>query len=123
MKESLVQWLERARPIAGALAWAVRGTDGACASRSWADGFSEASLENALRCVADLFQVVQHNRIAPGRVRWVYGDALLHCERRADGTCLGVFTIRGDDAAGDEGGLEQLFVEFQLVGRTDPVGA
>jgi hypothetical protein len=123
MKETFVQWLQQAGPFAGALACAVRGPDGAGASRSWAAGFSEASLENALRCVADLFQVIQHSRIAPGRVRWVYGDALLHCERRADGTCFGIFTARQGEAAFDKAGLERMFVEFRAVGLAGPVVA
>ena len=123
MKETFVQWLQQAGPFAGALACAVRGADGAGASRSWAAGFSEASMENALRCVADLFQVIQHNRIAPGRVRWVYGHALLHCERRADGTCFGIFTTRKGDEAFDEDGLERMFIEFRAVGLAGPVVA
>ena len=123
MKEAFVQWLAQAEPFAGALACAVRGADGAGASRSWAGGFSEATLENAMRCVADLFQVIQHNRIAPGRVRWVYGKALLHCERRADGACFGVFTARNSDETFDEEGLERMFGEFRLVGLAGPVAA
>ena len=67
--------------------------------------------------------MVQHNRIAPGRVRWVYGDALLHCERRADGTCFGIFTTRSAADVLDEKGLEQMFVEFRSVGLAAPVAA
>ena len=115
MKAAFVQWLQQVAPPAGAHACAVRCADGLSASRSWSAGFSEASLENALRCVADLFQVMQHNNIAPGRVRWVYGDAALHCERRADGTCIGVFATRNDDAL-DTVALERLFMEFSSVG-------
>ena len=123
MKEQFIQWLEQARPFAGALACAARGTDGAGASRSWAAGFNEALLENVLRCVADLFPVIQHHRIVLGRVRWVYGNALLHCERRADGTCFGIFTTRSADDVLDEKGLEQMFVEFRSVGLAAPVAA
>jgi hypothetical protein len=123
MKETFALWLDQARPFAGALACAVRGADGAVASRSWAGGFSDASLENALRCAADLFEVIQHNRIAPGRVRWVYGQALLHCERRADGTCFGVFTTRNRDDPFEESGLERMFAEFRTLGLARPVAA
>ena len=116
MREAFVQWIEQASPFNGLLACAVRGMDGAVAARSWAPEYQESSLENVLRCVADLFQVIQHNRIAPGRVRWIYGNALLHCERRSDGACFGVFTTRGGEGELDPESLEQLFVEFRSVG-------
>ena len=123
MRETLSQWLEQIESVAGVLACGARSADGSAASRSCAAGFSEASLENVLRCVADLFQVLQHNRIASGRVRWVYGSALLHCERRADGTCFGVFTTRNEDPQLDADGLERFFVEFRSIGIAGPVGA
>jgi hypothetical protein len=122
MREPFDQWLEQIEPVGGVLACGVRAM-GSTASRSWAAGFSEASLDNVLRCVADLFQVIQHNRIAPGRVRWVFGSALLHCERRADGTCFGVFTSRRADEPFDKKGLERLFVEFRSLGVPGAVQA
>src|SRR6185295_13604266 len=112
----LAQWLQQAEPFGGALACAVRTPEGGTAARSWAADYNAGSLENVLRCVADLFQVIQHNRIAPGRVRWVYGRAILHCERRADGTCLGIFTRRSEEVPGlDATELERMFVEFRAV--------
>jgi hypothetical protein len=123
MRGAFSHWLQQLTPVAGMLACGTRGADGAVASRSWADAFSEGSLDNVLRCVADLFQVIQHNRIAPGRVRWVYGKALLHCERRADGTCLAVFTSRDANPELDAEGLERLFAEFRALGIAGSVEA
>lgn len=122
MNEALEQWLDRCAPGTGALACAARGVDGALIGRAWAEGFTAASLENALRCVADLFQVMQHNRIAPGRVRWVYEKVLLHCERRADGTCFAMFTERGEGAL-DHAALDRLFAEFRDGGKTEAAAA
>ena len=110
MRNELAQWLEEHAPVEGALAAAVRGVDQSAASIGWADGFGAEALEHALRCVADLFPVLQHNRIPPGRVRWVYATVILHCERRTDGACLGVFTPRKLEAA-ESAALEQFFAE------------
>jgi len=111
MRNELVQWLEEHARVEGALAAAVRGADQSTAGIAWADGFGAEALEHASRCVADLFPVLQHNRITPGRVRWVYESVVLHCERRADGACLGVFTLRKLDAV-ETAALEQFFTEF-----------
>lgn len=120
MNEPLAQWLRHAVPFQGALACAVRSTDGEGAACSWSSEFTEPSLENAMRCAADLFQVIQYHRITSGRVRWVFGQALLHCERRADGTCFGVFTARSEDAF-DAGELERLFASFRAEGQPGPI--
>lgn len=122
MNKAFEEWLDQSAPCDGALACAVRCTNGALVGRSWADGFTAASLENALRCVADLFQVIDHHRIAPGRVRWVFGNALFHCERRRDGTCFGVFTVREQEVL-DAEWLERLFVEYRAVGQPEIVAA
>ena len=114
MKELFNQWFEQSAPFQGILACGVRHPDQTAVSKTWADGFTELAVENALRCVADLFQVLPLNRISPGRVRWVYHGAVLSCERRTDGTCLGVFTS-GDVMAVDQAGLERLFTEFQAL--------
>ena len=59
-------------------------------------------------------QVLPMNKISPGRLRWVYERALLHCERRTDGACLGVFTLR-DEQSFDRDGLARMFTEFQML--------
>ena len=116
MNELVNQWFEQSAPFEGILACGVRHTDQSAVSKTWSDGFTEMAVENALRCVLDLFQVMQFNRIAPGRLRWVYQSASLHCERRQDGTCLGVFTTK-DSASIDLAGLDRFFKEFQAVAR------
>jgi hypothetical protein len=116
MIELINQWFEQSSPFQGILACGVRYSEQAASSKTWSDGYSEMAVENALRGVADFFQVLQMNRIAPARLRWIYGNALLHCERRPDGTCLGVFTAK-DTASIDLDALERYFAEFQAIAR------
>lgn len=117
MKEQINQWFEQSAPFEGILACGLRFPDQSSISKSWADGFHDSAIENALRCVSDGFQVAQFNRIVPARLRWVYAGAFLYCERRQDGTILGVFTSRSLDSI-DLEGLERFFGEFKTVART-----
>jgi hypothetical protein len=119
MKEMINQWFEQSAPFEGILACGLRHTDQSAATKTWADGFTEMAVENALRCITDVFQVLQFNRIVPGRIRWVYQGALLHCERRGDGICLGVFTRR-DVSTVDQAGLDRFFTEFQALTGSGP---
>jgi hypothetical protein len=116
MKEQISQWFEQSAPFEGILACGVRQPDHSTMTKSWSDSYSELAMENALRCVADLFQVLPLNRLPQGRVRWVYENALLHCERRSDGACLGIFTLR-EEARCDAAGLERVFAEFQALAQ------
>ena len=43
-----------------------------------------------------------------------FSETLLHCERRSDGVCLGIFTLR-DEQTFDREGLERMFGEFQAL--------
>ena len=114
MKELINQWFEQSVPFEGILACGLRHLDRSTVTKSWGEGFSELAIDNALRCVADVFQVLPANRIPQGRVRWVYQHAALHCERRADGVCLAIFTAR-DEGVCDTAGLERVFGEFQTL--------
>ena len=114
MKELISQWFEQSSPFEGILACGVRYPDKSTAAKTWSDGFPEVGVENALRCVVDCFQVLQLNRILSARIRWVYQGALLQCERRQDGTCLGVFFTRDTESL-DLPGLDRFFAEFQAL--------
>jgi hypothetical protein len=118
MNEQISQWFEQSAPFEGILACGIRRPDHSTMTKSWAEGYSELAMENTLRCVADLFQVLPLNRLPQGRVRWVYENALLHCERRADGTCLGIFTLR-EETHCDAAGLERVFAEFQALAQAN----
>lgn len=120
MKELVNQWFEQSAPFQGILACGVRHPDQTVVAKVWADGFTEMAVENVLRCVVDTFQVLHLNRIPPGRLRWIYQGAYLHCERRPDGTCLGVFVPKNPEAV-DSTGLERFFGEFQAVAQAAPL--
>jgi hypothetical protein len=117
MKALLNQWFEQTAPFQGILACGVRHADRTSVSKTWTDGYAEMNVENAVRCAADLYQVMQVNKIPMGRARWIYQAAWFHCERRPDGTCLGVFTP-SDPGIIDVNGLERFFLEFQAIAKT-----
>jgi hypothetical protein len=54
------------------------------------------------------------NGVPSGRIRLVYGNAWLHCERGPDCSCLAVFTPP-DYQAFDREALDKLFKEFQIL--------
>ena len=120
MKELVAHWFDQSAPFEGILACGVRHLDRSTVTKSWSDDFTELAIDNALRCVADLFQVLPINGVPSGRVRWVYQNGLLHCERRADGPCLGIFTVRNESAF-DATGMERMFQEFQALARAAAV--
>ena len=120
MKELINQWFEQSAPFQGIMACGVRHSDQSAVAKVWADGFTEMVVESARRCVADLFQVLHLNRIPPGRVRWVYQGVFLHCERRPDGACLGIFVPKDADAV-DPAGLDRFFGEFKALAQAAPL--
>jgi hypothetical protein len=113
MKEFLSQWLSRAR-LRGVLACGVRFPDKTSLTQSWSPEFAEPSLDNAWRCASDAFQVLKVNFLPNERVLWVYEKALLHCARREDGICLGIFTAK-DLVAVDSAEIERLIAEFRAL--------
>jgi hypothetical protein len=117
MRDLVNQWFEQSAPFQGILACGVRHPDRTTVCKTLADGYTEAGVENALRCVADVCQVMQVNRVPVGRHRWVFEQALFHCERRPDGACLGVFTPRETHDL-DAEGMERFFSEFQAISPT-----
>ena len=114
MKEIVNRWFEAVAAVRGVLACGVRHPDKTSATRSWSGAFPEGALENAWRCVGDTYQVLKLNHLPGERMRWVYEQALLYCERRKDGTCLGIFTAR-DPQAVDLAGLAGLIENFHAL--------
>ena len=120
MKEQVNQWFDQSAPFEGILACGLRHADQTAVSKTWTDAYTDMALENVLRCVVDLFQVLQMNRITPARIRWVYQGALLYCERRQDGACLSVFTTN-DEKLVDLAGMDRFFNEFQALAKAATV--
>jgi hypothetical protein len=101
-----------ARPERGILAEAASLPGRSTHVRIFAENVSHEAAENALRGVEELFDVLRLNQIPTGRLRLIYENAILHCERRADGACLGILSIR-DDSSYDPKDLDGRFVDFQ----------
>jgi len=112
MKQPIIEWFERSMPFRGILAGGLRLGDHTTTARSWSDAYPKVAIDNVLRCVADIYQVLPVNGMPQARLRLVYHSAFLHCEQGADGSCLGVFTV--DDHEGyDAAGLEDFFKQFR----------
>lgn len=72
MKESFNNWLTETMKISGVLACGVRSPDRRTFTRSGSPQFTPVALEQACRCLADTFQIINANRFPSGLVRWVY---------------------------------------------------
>lgn len=103
MKNSFNQWLSSAAEFQGFLACGVRFTDQTVITHTTLADLEPATIEIALRGLADTFQVLNVHRIPAARFRWVYQEGYVHCVQRSDNILLGVFTSRTDlDAVGLE---------------------
>lgn len=116
MKALISQWFEQSAPFEGIQACCLRHVDQTCVSKAWADGYEGMVLDLAMQRVSETFQILQQNRLPQSRLRWIYESAMLHCERRNDGTCIGVFTLR-DGQSFDRDGLERMFSEFHALSK------
>ncbi|MBC8001949.1 MAG: hypothetical protein H7X97_05115 [Opitutaceae bacterium] len=100
MKNSLNQWMPASAEFQGFLACGVRFPDQTVISHTTLADLEPATIEIALRGLADTFQVLDVHRIPASRFRWVYQQGFVHCVQRPDNILLGVFTSRVDlDAA------------------------
>jgi len=115
MREQIQQWLIECCSLRGLLACGVRYPDQTVFIPLGPARFPKDKLENALRCMADMFQVLKLNQFPNDYVRWIYGNALLYCIRRADGTFLALFTRREPEAT-DLDGLGKALAEFAALG-------
>src|SRR5688572_23841472 len=72
------------------------------------------ALEKAWRAVTETISVLQLNRLPTARFRFIYANAVVHCERRRDGACLGIFAQKhGSEFASDE--VDRLLTEFHSI--------
>jgi hypothetical protein len=114
MKELLKQWVGQHAQLPGVLACGVRFPDKTSFTQSWAADFRVQSLERAWRSSGEAFQVLKIYFFPTDYVRWVYEKAVLHCARRDDGICLGIFTAKGEQSP-DPAAVQRLLVEFRAL--------
>jgi len=103
-------WIQNNVGIPGVLGFGIHAPNKQSFVASCTSTFSPQALENAWRCVAETIPVLQLNRFPTARFRFVYHNAVVHCERRRDGTCLGIFAVKGHQFEQDE--LYRLLNEF-----------
>lgn len=114
MKETINLWLSKNARLPGVLACGVRYPDRTAFTQTWSSQLVVAALENAWRCAADAFQVLQLNRLTGEWVRWVYDQAYLYCTRRPDGIFLGLITSK-DPLSFDPVEIQRLLAEFRTL--------
>lgn len=86
------EWFDALPPFAGLLAAGVRSGAQTTDSKVGTEGFSEAALANAWRCVDDTFRVMRLHRFPTRQLRWTYDQAVLTAVRREDGCLLLILT-------------------------------
>ena len=110
----LQDWIDRNTSTTGVLAFGVFAPGKNSFIQPCSASLSAPGLENAWRCVAETIPVLQLNRFPTARFRFVYGEAVVHCERCRDGTCLGIFAQRSEeDCAPSE--INRLLTEFHTL--------
>ena len=107
------QWIQGKLGIAGVLGFGIYTPGKGSFIESCVSTFSAQALENAWRCVAETIPVMQLNHFPTARFRFVYHQAVVHCERRRDGTCLGIFAVKGHQFDQDE--LYRVLSEFHAL--------
>lgn len=111
---SLQQWISQNTSTTGVLAFGIYAPGKNSFIQPCSTALSAPGLENAWRCVAETIPVLQINRFPTARFRFVYGDAVVHCERGKDGTCLGIFAER-NHARCSPVEVERLLAEFHTL--------
>src|SRR5262245_18249225 len=115
MNESAFQnWISHNTNSPGVIAFGIHAPSKASFVQSCAATLNTSGLENAWRCVAATIPVLQLDRFPTARVRFVYGQAIVHSERHKNGTCPGIFTRRSE-AEFSSAELDRLLTEFHTL--------
>jgi len=108
---SMQEWIARNNSTPGVLALGVYAPGKTSLVESCTATFGSDAIEKAWRAVTETISVLQLNRFPTARFRFVYSQVFVHCERRRDGACLGVFAQR----MLSDGELDRLVSEFQSI--------
>jgi hypothetical protein len=111
---ALQEWMSRNTATPGLLGLGIYSPDQTSLVESCASSMLPQALDKSWRAVTETISVLQLNRFPTARFRFVYANAVVHCERRRDGACLGVFARKsgGDFAAAE---LDRLLAEFHAI--------
>jgi hypothetical protein len=113
-QSSFQDWLGRNSRIPGLIGLAVSAPDKSSLLQVCTPNFLPEALDRAWRAVLETISVLQLNRFPTARFRFVYGIAIVHCERRRDGSCLGIFSKKSASEF-SPAELDRLVAEFHTV--------
>lgn len=111
---SLTNWLAATKALPGMLGLVIFTPSDPLHIETACPSVSKAALENAWRCIAETMPVLKLNQFPAACFRFTFGQAVVHCERRADGACIGVFAQR-DPAAFPAEALQRVLSEFHRL--------
>src|SRR4051794_7375804 len=92
---TFTSWLSENKTVAGLLALVVSAPGQSALIEECSASFPGTSFDTGWRCLAETISVLQINDFPTGCFRFIFEQALVHCERREDGVCIGVFASRG----------------------------
>ena len=107
-------WLAANKTAAGVLALVVAIPGQPALVEQSANAFAGGSFEVAWRSLAETIPVLQLNNFPTGCFRFKFEHALVHCERREDGVCIGIFARRTQPEL-PPAQLERLLAEFHAL--------
>src|SRR5215204_5252029 len=111
---ALEEWITRNSGTPGLLALSLFSPGQTSLVESSTSGLLPQALEKSWRAVTETISVLQLNRFPTARFRFVYANAVVHCERRRDGACLGIFAQKdASDSVAAE--LDRLLCEFHAI--------
>lgn len=111
---AFLPWLAANKTVTGVLALVVAIPGQPALIEQTASSFGGASFEVAWRSLVETIPVLQLNSFPTGCFRLVFEHAVLHCERREDGVCIGVFARRGQNQLPSTQ-LERILGEFHKL--------
>jgi len=114
MKKAIEEFFDRNAAAPGLIAMAVQHADKSSVTRKYQPEMADESLENAWRCMLETMPVLKLNHFPTARFRWIYENALIHCECRKDGSCLGIFAAK-ESGQFNELEVDRLVAEFHSL--------
>ena len=107
-------WLAAKKTVAGLLALVVYVPGQAALIETCGSSTPHTNFEHAWRSLSEAIPVLQLNDFPTASFRFVFEQALIHCERRQDGVCIGVFARHGQTRL-PPAQLERLQAEFHAL--------
>jgi hypothetical protein len=107
-------WLAANKTVAGVLALVVSVPGQPALIEQSASSFAAPSFEVAWRSLAETIPVLQFNNFPTGCFRFIFEHAVVHCERREDGVCIGVFARRNQSQL-PAPELDRILAEFHAL--------